>query len=399
MFLLCFIGNRPAGNFTEIEGISSIYLCVIKCCQLHKCNVAFVHNNTCYHVKCVNNELCLPSKRPNVTTQLRMMLVNPVGDETWMDVIKRSDLKDELFSDNVQNSENSQRSYFDKYNPNDVNFASYFDELDVPQHTNSIKRINNRYYDAGNNIAFGRFTKDEQYSNDENDMQMDESKLYSDKIKQCDFDNDALCPLNEECFSINPTSRNGICNCKINFIRNENGICILPTENEIAKVIASKLIMKEQNFNNDIQQMQKSDPFTKPLPIKHLSVSVVSKTLEPPEMETTLSAYTVPDEKSSGDKYNYVWTLISKPNGAVNGTMRDQGKSEVKLSNLSEGLYQFKVTVSGNGSFGEAFANVTVSPKKRINKFPVVVITPTEQTVKLPNSRAILDGSASTVSI
>lgn len=374
----------------------------MKCCKLqNKCNVAFVHNNTCYHVKCVSNDLCLPSKRPNVTTQLKMMLVNPVDGDTWMDALKKSDLKEDYVSDNVQDVDNNnQRNYFDKYDPNDTAYSSYFDELTVPSDSNLIglKRINNRYYDADKNIGFERFSKDDPYSTDENEMQMDESKLYSEQVRQCNFV-DALCPVNEECIRIVQKSRNGVCNCKIDFIRNENGMCFLPSKNELAKAIAAKLIMKEENFNNDIENiMQKTNIPDEPQSIKHLSVSVVSKTLEPPEIETTLSAYTVPDEKSSGDKYNYVWTLISKPNGAVNGTMRDQGKAEVKLSNLSEGLYQFKVTVSGNGSFGEAFANVTVSPKKRINKVPIVVITPTEQTVKLPNSRAILDGSASTVS-
>lgn len=42
----------------------------------------------------------------------------------------------------------------------------------------------------------------------------------------------------------------------------------------------------------------------------------------------------------------------------------DQNGGTLKLSNLSEGLYMFKVGVSGPGVYGEAFANVTVMPRK-----------------------------------
>lgn len=57
------------------------------------------------------------------------------------------------------------------------------------------------------------------------------------------------------------------------------------------------------------------------------------------------------------------------------------------------------MSVKGDGAYGEAFANVTVLPKNRINKAPIVIITPTSQTVKLPNTGAVLDGSTSFVCI
>lgn len=80
------------------------------------------------------------------------------------------------------------------------------------------------------------------------------------------------------------------------------------------------------------------------------------------------------------------------------GNMNQNGGT-VTLTDLTEGQYRFKVTVNGTNSYGEGFANVTVLPPKRINKPPVVVITPQTQTVKLPNSGAVLDGSASKVII
>lgn len=44
--------------------------------------------------------------------------------------------------------------------------------------------------------------------------------------------------------------------------------------------------------------------------------------------------------------------------------MNDQNGSILKLSHLVEGLYMFKVTVTGTGAFGETQANVTVLPRK-----------------------------------
>lgn len=74
-----------------------------------------------------------------------------------------------------------------------------------------------------------------------------------------------------------------------------------------------------------------------------------------------------------------------------------QNGATVTLTDLTEGQYRFKVTVNGTNSYGEGYANVTVLPPKRFNKAPIVVITPQSQTVKLPNSGAVLDGSESKV--
>lgn len=98
--------------------------------------------------------------------------------------------------------------------------------------------------------------------------------------------------------------------------------------------------------------------------IKQLLVSAVSKEVRLPENEVTLSAYTVPAEQEN-EHYNYVWSLLSQPESHT-GTMTDQNRMTVKLSNLSEGLYTFKVTVNSSNAnaYGEAYANVSVLPRK-----------------------------------
>lgn len=73
-------GNKKAGTYTDRPDINSLDLCVSECCNLKSnCHVAFLFNTTCYHVKCVTSELCLPMKKQNMTN-LEMMLVNTVSE-------------------------------------------------------------------------------------------------------------------------------------------------------------------------------------------------------------------------------------------------------------------------------------------------------------------------------
>ncbi|XP_075723201.1 dyslexia-associated protein KIAA0319-like protein isoform X3 [Rhipicephalus microplus] len=120
-----------------------------------------------------------------------------------------------------------------------------------------------------------------------------------------------------------------------------------------------------------------------------------NKELHLPENEVVLSAYAL---KGGGDgnKFQYQWTLVSHPDGEETGVMQDQNTQALKLSHLREGLYTFRVAVTGNNSYGEATTNVTVLPPKRINKPPVAIIQPDNVTVKLPSKDTVLDGSFST---
>lgn len=225
----------------------------------------------------------------------------------------------------------------------------------------------------------------EQYSDDLDD----ESRFYNNLIT-CEVGADTTCSVNEECVQLIPKSRQGICNCAEAYVRNEHEQCVRLSD----KILEDMNVDFEPKLELD-GTASKSSTISS---VKKLTVSVVSKTVRLPDQSVTLSAYTIPDEKSSGDTYKYLWSLISQPSGDVNGIMSDQTEDNIKLSKLSEGLYRFKVMVTGSNMYGEAYANVTVSREKRINRPPEVIITPVQQTLKLPTSKAILDGSTSTVS-
>lgn len=253
---------------------------------------------------------------------------------------------------------------------------------DVPDETSEIglsdsvyrNRAFGKYIDGP--LVYGRLDLGDQYEPYASDLAMDESKIPLGRADtQCDFQlGDKNCGENEACFLKRYAigDRFGICKCKPGFEPNNRLKCV------------PKTLVEGENVESET--------------MGKLSVSVVSKTVQLPERKVALAAYPVPDEAASGVVYNYTWSLISQPSGDVNGTISDKTKKQIELQNLSEGLYRFKVMVSGKGWLGETFANVTVVPERRINTAPIVRITPMQQIIKEPTTLAILDGSTSTVS-
>ncbi|XP_073187972.1 dyslexia-associated protein KIAA0319 homolog isoform X6 [Lepidochelys kempii] len=82
-----------------------------------------------------------------------------------------------------------------------------------------------------------------------------------------------------------------------------------------------------------------------------------------PKNEVELNAFVVPPPRTE-TAYSYEWSLISHP-ADYEGEMERKRTRTLKLSQLSVGLYAFKVTVSGENGFGEGFVNVTVKPESR----------------------------------
>ncbi|ELT92486.1 hypothetical protein CAPTEDRAFT_186077, partial [Capitella teleta] len=118
-----------------------------------------------------------------------------------------------------------------------------------------------------------------------------------------------------------------------------------------------------------------------------------NKIVQLPDDQLTLSAYTLPlDDK---DEYQYLWSLVSHPDGEETGAMAGMNTANLKLSKLREGEYVFQVIVTAPGKYGEGTVNVTVVPPARQNQHPVAVVKPVQQDVQLPND-VVIDGSGST---
>lgn len=388
------IGNKTAGTYKEFLKASGIETCAVQCCmQKTECNVAFVFNNKCFHVKCNDDEQCMPLERTNMEFKLKMVLVNPVApDASWPELLK------------IKNLETQYKSMDLPIDPADLSVTEHIfpDHLSYNPYPNFMdKQLNDALDDR--TYGYPRFNDLSPYQQYDNDLAAEESKMSILRDAQC-ATNGKSCGENESCMQIlDPKSLLGVCRCNIGYIRNAYQKCV-PEEpnlnynpdnfNEKMMMIKHLTENREDSIDDSKAESGEIDP-----KMGHLAVSVVSKTVQLPDNKATLSAFPVPDEQTSGATYNYSWSLISQPSGDTNGTMSDKTKSEIELTNLSEGLYRFKVVVSGKNWKGETFANVTVLPEKRFNKAPIVVIKPATQIIKSPTSSAILDGSASTVSV
>ncbi|EGV94310.1 Uncharacterized protein KIAA0319 [Cricetulus griseus] len=90
--------------------------------------------------------------------------------------------------------------------------------------------------------------------------------------------------------------------------------------------------------------------------------------------------------------YSYEWSLMSHPVD-FQGKITQENKPILHLSQLSVGLYTFRVTVSSENAFGEGYVNVTVMPAARVNQPPVAVVSPQIQELTVPLTSALIDGS------
>lgn len=326
-------GNISAGVYEEITEINTLKPCVLKCCTKDVCNVAFMTDDKCYHISCKSNELCIPTMHldPVTAEHVAMVLVKPTDDDNW---------EDELAAQEFSNSQLDREMY---------------------------------------NILSDRTRFENAYKNLERDVLFDDT--FYEISCEVGVDNSCSVP-NEICVQKHERSRNGICQCKPGYIRQEDGICLSVNLKDITlpDIITERILDMTVN---------KSAPVTR----KHLTVIADSKSVKLPTSEVTLVANTVPEEDPQ-DKYLYEWTSLHQPESST--AVKHQNENQLHLEKLSEGVYEFKVSVSNPSSYGETFVNVSVLPEARINTPPNIVITPANQTIKQPNAAAVLDASSST---
>lgn len=352
-------------------------------------------------------------------SKLKMVLVNPVtpgkstnchcilnfdfksinilflpSDVTWIELMKFKNIETHYKSNDlpIDSQEWSDARLTDHIYPERTPYAAYSNLFD--------KQLSGALDDRA--YGYPVYSNIGSFQPYDNDLVADESKVSIVREAPCELSiNINTCPENEACMQLDAKSSVGVCHCNIGFVRNALQKCVPPESNFNYpdfndKMMLIKNALTAQNREDPVDDIKSESAEIDPK-MNHLSVSVVSKTVQLPDSTATLSAFPVPDEQTSGVSYNYSWSLISQPSGDVNGTTSDKTKSEIELTNLSEGLYRFKVVVSGKGWKGETYANITVLPLRRVNKAPNVIIKPAQQIIKAPTNSAILDGSASTV--
>lgn len=327
-------GNLSAGIFEEIQDVSNLGKCVLKCCEKPMCNVAFTSDGKCYHVDCKSNELCAPLA---VNRPIDMVLVRPKNTDRWDNVL----------------------SWLRRQQNNEMSTYSHLDDL----------------YDSNND---GNFYQD---------VAMENSCIVG--INNC--------KENEICVQNQGKSRAGTCQCKVGFDRTDDGECIELSE----RIIDNLPEILQQRILDEIttSTVTKSTNRNKSLPVtrRHLVVLAENKEVRLPENEVTLLAVVQPENDNDleeEEKYQFEWTSLHQPEGSTMA-QKHQNEGQLHLTKLIEGVYSFKVSASTATAYGETFVNVTVLPAKRINKPPVIVITPANQTIKQPNAAAVIDASSS----
>lgn len=159
-------------------------------------------------------------------------------------------------------------------------------------------------------------------------MQMEES-AYS-YTKGCEAGIPESCGPNEECERNNAKSRAGTCRCKVGFIRNGSGHCMI-----------------DVTFKDDVAINGMPDSITEQIITlsnvttkKQLVVIAENKEVKLPVSEVSLMASVSPPP-TSDEKYQYEWTSLHQPEGS--SAVKQQNSEQLKLTKLSEGLYTFKV--------------------------------------------------------
>ncbi|KAG7312210.1 hypothetical protein JYU34_001679 [Plutella xylostella] len=373
------VGKLSAGNYTEKTNLRGLRQCVMACCIAESCNIVFIHNGRCLHVECVSDELCLPQLRTGNRkweSHVSMILVKPVlPNENWSDILDQSNYRE---ANNFVPEDDSIYSPYSSSHRNDIG-PEDVDPNFLARFLSNLPNIE----DEDNSRPYSKYR-----DNNVGEMILDASS-FLDK-DPCEVGVAEDCPFNAECIPLSIKTRNGICKCIPGTSENEQGMCVQNSRPYSKGPTDLETMMKKTEDLSAEPKMESSSPSS----IQKLTVSIVSKEVQLPDNEVTLDAFTIPDEKATQSHYNYVWTLVDQPKGGFTGNMKQNGAS-VTLTDLTEGQYQFKVTVNGTGAYGEGFGNVTVAPRQRTNTPPLVLITPRAQSVKLPNSMAVLDGGAS----
>lgn len=176
------------------------------------------------------------------------------------------------------------------------------------------------------------------------------------------------CMPNEVCEPLNDKSRNGVCKCKEGMARNDEGQCIDLDKTD--PVPNSTPTTTTTTTTSTISSTEKA------VAVAKITVQVVSKEIQLPTNSAELAAYGIPEAPPT-NPYSYQWKLMDvikneadkdaqKVTKVENGNMKGANTQILQLSDLEQGIYQFKVVVQGVSPpvYGEALANVTVLPRE-----------------------------------
>ncbi|XP_063155045.1 dyslexia-associated protein KIAA0319 homolog isoform X1 [Candoia aspera] len=391
------IPNLETTKIMRVPRAVSMSDCMAACCDLSDCDLAWMFERHCYVVSCQHKGNCEPKKMEKVKSYLTFVVRTPQRPATLLgygqvpsNVIRSMALP----SDPSEEVGSLKELSFLSKDHNLEDYPDEYGEMDQNPFQLSLKpekKENINYADWGLVVTTENGFNSSGLSN-------------GDKQEEV--------PQNEEVHLESPTNIN----------KSES----IPTTEHPGKLSEDALALLDKSMNdldfhppkNEVNSTWQEEVVTPPhnpppsgiveflsttpaqTEMSNLDNFIESKTTTFPTSAHSTAPCAVnedmcptPTTKAETD-YIYEWSLISYPD-SYDGEMKGRHTPTLKLSQLPEGAYVFRVTVSAENAFGEGFVNVTVQPAIRINQPPVAIVSPKVQEISYPTTSAFIDGNQS----
>uniref|UniRef100_A0A8C5WU06 MANSC domain-containing protein n=1 Tax=Laticauda laticaudata TaxID=8630 RepID=A0A8C5WU06_LATLA len=388
--------NLETTKIMRVPRAASMLDCLTACCDLSDCDLAWMFERHCYVVSCQPKRNCEPKKMEKVKSYLTFVVRAPPRPATLLGYgqVPSNVIRSMALASNPSEEIGSLKelSFLNKEHSLE-DYAKEYGEMDQNPFQLSLKPEEK---EAINYADWGSLVTTENSFN---------SSWLSNGDKQEEV------PQNEEVHlgspmsvntpeSIPTTERPKKLTDVLGLLdKSANDFDFHPTKNEVNRSWEEEIVTPPHNppssgileFLSTIPaQTEVSNPDsliqTKPTTFP----TSAHNTACCAAAEVTFST-TIPKTES---EYIYEWSLISYPD-SYNGEMKDKHMPTLKLSQLPEGAYIFRVTVSAENAFGEGFVNVSVQPAIQINQPPVAIVSPKVQEISYPITSAFIDGNQS----
>ncbi|XP_066572010.1 dyslexia-associated protein KIAA0319 isoform X1 [Amia ocellicauda] len=403
--------NLKSSNILRVPEVATLAQCAGACCDFPGCDLAWLFEGHCYIVNCERKENCEPKKRPGTDSYMTFLQHGPPQSLVLQSLVrgqpflgrvrpqaglKRTEgLKDLSLFDGDQGFEDSapEEEYNESYRSPDAAGGSVGARAEQKESSGYLDwlAVAGR---EGFNLSESTGGQGELYS--PQSPSKSAFLLHSSTPREGAQGSTPTPPAPASPVSVNGSIGDDVLSKNVSLISLE----LTPaSQNSSADLTPQSQILPAHPTDTRVSPVATPVPTPAPAttlqPVKELMVSVgdnVEVTL--PKNTVELNAFVVP-EPPTDTSYSYEWSLISHP-ADYEGEMESKHTKSLKLSRLSSGLYVFKVSVSGDRSYGEGFVNVTVKAAARVNQSPVAIVSPLTQEVSLPTTSTFIDGSQST---
>ncbi|XP_070605224.1 dyslexia-associated protein KIAA0319 homolog [Erythrolamprus reginae] len=386
--------NLETTKIMRVPRAASMSDCLAACCDLSDCDLAWMFERHCYVVSCQPKGNCEPKKMEKVKSYMTFVVRAPQRPATLLgygqvpsnvihSMALASDPSEEMGSLkelSFLSKEHSVEDYANEYGEMDQNpfqLGLKPEEKEAINYADWVTTNENGFNSSG--LSNGD-KQEEVPQNEEVHLGSSSNVNTSESIPTTEDPErltDALGLLDKSAndFDFHPTKN------EVNRSWEEEVVTSPPNPPSSAILEFLSTIPAQTEVLNTDNFIQ-TEPTTFPTSPHSTACCATG--------DVTFST-TIPKTESD---YIYEWSLISYPD-SYDGEMKDKHTPTPKLSQLPEGAYVFRVTVSAENAFGEGFVNISVQPAIRINQPPVAIASPKVQEISYPITSTFIDGNQS----